>query len=644
MSAKTSTKSPKGEAASDETPPARLAALANNSDVAVQRAVARNPRTPPVALERLSHSSDKATREAIAGNPNAAAAVLTRLGGQFPTQLLGNPALDFMLLENPGMFSEIPEETLAAIAKREDCPPEMLGHLARGGHGKGLLMSLVQNGATPASAIRMILDTPTPDLAERYEVPEDQLRPVRALAAMHVSVMREPSVVEASGMLWQALVERLGVKPLPDEGQLLHHATVPQEVRDDVIAWSVLCGGAESAVRRLVLPSPVLEAIACSSDRGVINQIRKAPQCPPWLANVTDAAGARAGVLENQQPAQARLDELLGSTSDALRLVLKAHPLSGSLPDTSDILDVLSKSRAGWVRVFVAAHAETKEETLMSLACDEDPDVAREVADNPASTADVLELIFKACSDRAQDGPDEDFRWSCVEGALARNANLPSRIIELLAEKGQWEIADNPNASEPSLRLLFRTAKGSREALARNPRTPADLLEQLAQSKDGDVLHSLAANSMVPAATLDRLAQSKDEGVVDALLGNTATPAGALLSIARFRDVDPFTFDDWDRKLVGHPNVSGPVLDVLIERGLVDLDNHGARLAKDPRISVASMERLAAADSDEPIRKHLALNPSAPTSLLERLAADVDEDVSKTARRALKRRESSSSK
>ena len=640
MTTKTSTKSLKGEAASDATEPARLAALSDNNDVAVQRAVARNPRTPPAALERLSHSSDKATRETVAGNPNASAAVLTRLGGQFPTQLLDNPALDFMLLENPGLFSEVPEETLAAIAKREDCPPEMLGHLARGGHGKGLLMSLVQNGATPGSAIQMILDTPIPDLAERYEVPEDQLRPVRALAAMHVSVMREPSVDDASGMLWQALVERLGFKPSPDEGQLLHHATVPQEVKDDVIAWSVLCGGAESAVRRLVVPGPVLEAIACSSGRGVINQIRKAPKCPPWLEGVTDAAGARAGVLENEQSSRARLDELLRSRSDALRLVLEAHPLADSLPSTSDILDVLSKSRARWIREFVAAHAGTNEKTLMSLACDDDPDVSEAVAENAASTSDILVRIFKASSEKS----NGDHRWSSVEYELARNANLPARFIEALAEKGNPSVADNPNASETALRLLFRTAKASHEALARNPRTPADLLEQLAQSKDEDVLRSLAANSKVPAATLGQLARSEDEGVVDALLGNAATPADALLSIARFKDEDPFSWSDWDRKLVGHSNVSGPVLDALIERGLVDLDNHGARLAKDSRISAVSMEHLAAVDCDEPIRKHLALNPSAPTSLLERLATDDDEDVSRAARRALKRRESSSSK
>jgi hypothetical protein len=47
--------------------PIRLAALAELTDKAVQRAVAKNRRTPPATLEKLSLSSDYYTREAAAG-------------------------------------------------------------------------------------------------------------------------------------------------------------------------------------------------------------------------------------------------------------------------------------------------------------------------------------------------------------------------------------------------------------------------------------------------------------------------------------------------------------------------------------------------------------------------------------------------
>ena len=61
------------------------------------------------------------------GQPaNAPASALMRIGAQFPKQLLENPVPDAMAIENPDLFSEIPEATLTSIAKRESCPAEML--------------------------------------------------------------------------------------------------------------------------------------------------------------------------------------------------------------------------------------------------------------------------------------------------------------------------------------------------------------------------------------------------------------------------------------------------------------------------------------------------------------------------------------
>jgi hypothetical protein len=609
MNSKASTKSLKGEAVSDATPPARLAALADNGDVTVRRAVARNPGTPPVALDRLSHSSDKATREAVAGNPNASAAVLTRLGGQFPKQLLGNPALDFMLLENPGLFSEVPEETLTAIAKREDCSPEMLAFLARGGHGKGLLMSLVQNGATPATAIRFILDASPEALAEQFSVPENEVLPVQVLAKLHVSVYQELAIDAAHAIFWCAMSVRFGIMRDPDEGLLLQYSAAPQTLKDDVFAWSVLEYGAESAVRRLPLAGSMLEAIACTADKRVLNQIRKAAQCPPWLADATDASQARAAILNSQADSHAALSKWLDSGSAAMRLVLANHPLAHDLPKASETLCELANSRLERDREYAACCPDTDAETLLRLAGDEDLQVVGAVAANQRCTPEILDQIY----DSRQ--ASRFWKWR-VRPALARNPSASAHLIETLAEAGEDAVADNPVASESALRALF--AKGKTLAkLAKHPRLPVDLLDQLSASKD--------------------------EAVFESLLQNSLTPDTALLRIASFKDEDYFVFSDWDRKLVMHPNTSGQVLDLLIKREVVDLDNHGVRLAKDPRISAASIEKLAAAKCDEPIRKHLALNPATPILVLDRLVFDKDENVRKTAQRALKKRSAATS-
>jgi hypothetical protein len=314
--------------------------------------------------------------------------LLTRLGGQFPTQLLDNPALDFMLLENPGLFSEVPEETLAAIAKREDCPPEMLGHLARGGHGKGLLMSLVQNGATPAAAIRDMLDTPVEALAERYETPEDTARTIQGLASMHVSTMPEPSIDAALAEFGSALTERLLFRrrlPAPnrfsfelistDEWSLLQMGHASQTVKDDVMAWNILLGGVNSALRRLVMPAPVIEAIACRADRRTTNLIEEMSRkviremgvdLPYWLEFASGSKKEEMARLlrENAEDVLPPLTEMLGTQSLALRLILARHPLAERQSE-SELLDALSHSPADWVREFVATETEEQTQELI---------------------------------------------------------------------------------------------------------------------------------------------------------------------------------------------------------------------------------------------------------------------------------------
>jgi len=184
---------PKNPLQDPEATPESLMVLLDKDD-ATNRVLAKHPRASSKLLEKLSHSSDKVTRQAVAGNPNAPSKVLQKLGAQFPSQLLNNPALDWMVLENPGMFSEIPEETLTAIAKREDCSPEMLGYLARAGHGKGLLMSLLQNGGTPLAAVTYLKDTPEEVLADRYDTSQDSVREIIKLVPMHVAIANSMSL------------------------------------------------------------------------------------------------------------------------------------------------------------------------------------------------------------------------------------------------------------------------------------------------------------------------------------------------------------------------------------------------------------------------------------------------------------------
>ena len=634
MGAGSKFKSSKAEAASGLATPERLSELADDSDPAVQRAVAKNPRTPPTTLELLSHSKDKSTRESVAGNPNSPADVLCKLGGQFPNQLLNNPALDWMLLENPGLFSEVPEETLAAIAKREDCSPQMLGHLAMGGHGRGLLMALIQNGNTPASAIQTIIKLPAEKLAERFETSQDSLRGFNEVARMHVAVMPELSADDASETFWFTVLERaLGLRNSSyqkghvgfanlDESSivLLQQANLPSWVQDELMAWAILLCGPSAAIQQFSLPAAILQSLACSGNERVIKQLVKSKNCPAWMSGIKDAQDARDAIMGNAEAASMALNAFAETRSIALQIVLTQHPLSRATPSVADLLSLLANSPINWVRQYVAGHAQTPHRILQALVNDPDVDVLAMVAENSKCPEDVLIALFEIVSKNPRGRGYGKFAF--VERSLATNPQTTPKILEALAERGETEVACNPNASPNALRTLFtKFAKHSLRNLAKHKSLPVDCLDEISRSKHSNVLSSL--------------------------LENDAASEAMLLNIAKFKDEYQFTYAKWDRKLINHPNTTGQVLDVLIERGLLDISDFGVRLAKDHRISVASIQLLFDESRNSagfvPVRKALTTNPSTPSSLIEQLANDKDESVCKAATRALKSRSVSKS-
>jgi hypothetical protein len=252
---------------------------------------------------------------------------------------------------------------------------------------------------------------------------------------------------------------------------------------------------------------------------------------------------------------------------------------------------------------------------------------------------------------------------STVQDALGANPNTPPLLLRELAEMGQLSVARNPAATPEDLRLLYLSSKWAHAELASNPATPQDLLEQLARSRSGEIQERLASNPACSSEVLARLAQPKNKACHAKLaanpsasaelllqiarqakshdtwlnlLSNPATPEEALLAIGTSPAAkDLFAFEDADRKMLKHPNLSGQVVDALITRGRLNLADLGAQAAKFSGLSVASMERLFKVRGGTAIRRQLASNPSAPAELLQRLVGDKDESVRLAATRAL---------
>ena len=647
---------PKPLGYSEDTDTLQLEELATSADARVRRAIARSPLTPAELLERLSHDSDKSVRQALAGNPNTPAEVLIRLGAQFPDQLLENPALDAMFIENPNLFSMVPEETLAAIAKRETCPPQVLGYLARAGHGKGLLLALIQNGKTPRDAVRYIYETDAILLAERYETPEDKINEVKSQVAHHVAVKGEVSASVARAALWRAVREKVMSADDTPVGDLLPKTVIPRCDVDDITALALLLHGVSAACRTTRLPSTVLEAIACKAEKRILKLVQSCEACPPWILTVSTAGEARSAIEAQREASETLWRAATSSGSKALWFAIADHPLSIGQIEASAILDEWAREGVnnGW----------------QLLAGGHDWRALCFIASNPKTLSTTLEFLYESV--QIKDRPPLPSAFSGLQGIELRKAlekwiKSPSRTSEnLLSVSGLFFETDRLIQSHPNVPMYFKSnwavLTEIYEELGANPNTPAYIVRRLAEWGTAGVARNraaevdslrmiflvnpsaaddLAKNSSSPPELLLELMKSKNqEEVLPSLVENPSSPEELLLLVANHKLWwDLFDFDDTDRKISNHPNVSGRVLDALITKGRIDLDVHGARLARDTRLSEPSYQRLAKIRGGTSVRKQLASNVSVSLELLQRLATDKDESVKKAATRALKVRQ-----
>ncbi len=611
---------PKNLAQDPEAAPESLLALLDK-DIATNRLLAKHPRASSTLLEKLSHCSDKATREAVAENPSAPSETLQKLGAQFPRQLLKNPALDWMVLENPSLFSEIPEDTLAAIAKREDCSPDMLGHLARAGHGKGLLKSLVQNGSTPNVAVRYLMETEPEHLAERYEVPENSISEIKTLAQLHVAITGEIEESDALSRFSAALIERLVQTEIGDV-TLLSQANVPKTVLDDVIAWNVLVvGSRELALSRPDLPSQILEVLAVTGDKRLLAGVKKAPNCPDTIKLATSPEDAKLRILESASQDTWDCREWIDCNSLPMLYLLTDHPRCTSQISKAEVLHrmVQVKHQSEMALKFIGLQPEINEKTFdLLLAILRDTSVYRnygvyssigELAFNPALPSNLIRKIFYEIQE-----PHLTI-WT-LQG-LAANRSTPPEILNSLASqstKFTGILASNPSTPPDILRSLADHGNKFAEALSSNPSAPLDFLVRLARE------------------------QSKKYG--QELLDNQIIPEDALISVVNGIDGDYLFNDEGVRQVLAHKNCTGRVLDALIARdskfkGYYWDESWKQKVAKDERLSEQSLLLLA---NDSDLRLAIAKNSTATMTVLEKLLKSRDPQVRKAVERAINQR------
>ncbi|GAX39076.1 hypothetical protein NIES4075_00270 [Tolypothrix sp. NIES-4075] len=83
---------------------------------------AAGPSTPPELLRELAESDNEAICQAVAQNSNTPTDVLLNLFAEFLLQVLNNPVLDLLLLENPNFFNELYQANRSVFRRQDKLP------------------------------------------------------------------------------------------------------------------------------------------------------------------------------------------------------------------------------------------------------------------------------------------------------------------------------------------------------------------------------------------------------------------------------------------------------------------------------------------------------------------------------------------
>lgn len=532
-------------------------------DDATNRLLARHPNASGELLERLSHSSDKATRQAVAGSPNTPPEIYVRLGQQFPKEFLANPALDVLLMVNPGLLDQVPEALLVRLLKQPACPASLLTWGAAHPQEK-VQLAVAMNASAPEEALRRLRQSQHAgvrqavkgDTTEQAEVdPEkafEQAVRERLLGMSSEELEEAWSSGDIGLAQWDALplTFRLAKASKSDcfspfaIGRILRDTDRTLESLRNALpsypAWSVVA--AESAA-----PIQVLEQLCMDSTYEV-----------------------RAGVAWNKIASASILESLSGDPDDYVRMHVARHPAT-----PAQVLKRLAGDSEQRVLENVAANPNTPPEVLQLLCTSARLQAA--VAGNPATPETFRQSLLSTMATSSHHYPRGDAAANCFAAAslltalakdesravrerLVRNPSIPDEALRILAvdpESGiRALVAENPRVSVELLRILSRDESDFvRGQVARSKLSPSSILEELAREQNAWVTQEVAGNPNTPLHVLESLAKDSDEKVRLGVAANPKTPPEVLQKLAADRVTEVIV------KAVGNPET--PVLAMI---------------------------------------------------------------------------------
>jgi hypothetical protein len=605
--------------------------------------------TAPRRLARLATHPAPEVRRAVAANPNTPTQVLLRLAVHFPEEVLRNPVLELLLLENPNLLAEMRPESRDRLLGSPACWPEFVRWALKYGEEEALL-ALCRNPLLPREALEALQSYPS--------------EKVQQAARLHLGSQAE---ARAEAALLEASTEA-------DSAQLF-----------DALALGLV-------------PPWLLGRIAQAPDYALRQAVAAHPQAPPEILAqllLDEAEEVRQAAAENPRtPQVARRfaqDLLLGrplpperllelsERTPGLRPLLLSHP---SFP--SGALRTFAFDEDWRIRQAVARNPQLDRRLLRRLGQDPDRDVRKAVAANPAAPPDLLERLLCDADEEVRQAvlanpavPRQTLGWLerlrradpglspellarlALEKPWARrwaaaHPALPEGVLESCAKDAEWQVrqavAHNPNTPASVLALLSSDLDHDvRQAVAQHPHTPPEILLVLSQDENPEVRIRVARRSGISPALLERMAEDPHWMVRQAVAQNPATLPSVLRRLFEDtdRDVRQAAGDNPALPLSAIQALFAPFLETLPSAPLLYRRIRAQRSPVDPAV-LAHLGRgeewsrqLAARHPDTPrqtllellsdenwrVRQALTHNPALPPELLGLLAQDSDADV-----------------
>jgi hypothetical protein len=411
----------------------------------------------------------------VAQNPNTPTEALFSLAGEFPNEVIANPAFPLLLLSEPDPAS-FPEGAIIDLLQAATLPDELV-YLSANHPSPGARAALAARPDAPPEVLRRLLD--------------DRYYSVSSVAARNPNAPPD-ALAEALGSLYDETRRAAAENPrTPDQAKqlFLRAGTDPDWV--SFAAPDLTLSGEELAhlstqgrwARCLVARHP--------NTPGALLESMTGPEVPFEVRESLLENPALSGVL------LAKLCEHHERERGMSRIIAR-HPRT-----PPEVLAKLAQRNDALTRWRVSNHPATPAETLALLA--DDPGNHRWLARNPHTPAEVLARLS------GEVDPD-------TQRALAKNPSAPEALCQRLAaqsdEHTRAALAQRERLS-PSLleSLCADAAELVREALAQNRRLSWGEIGALAQDPSPRVRAALLARGDLPEEILAQLRRDKEQRV-----------------------------------------------------------------------------------------------------------------------------------